>query len=95
MKLAEMSDLEELNGYAETTDNSNSNSELIERIQVENTPFTVIRQEEKWYVTLGMYRLTNDLENKEDAIADAQREDWERLMQVMGIMIENYKPNKE
>ena len=39
---------------------------------------------------MGKYRLSEKFESYEEANEDAHRVDWERNMQVMGIMIENY-----
>lgn len=67
----------------------------IEFEDVENTPFTIERNEDKYYVRLGMYQLTDALESEAEALEDAKRVDWERMMQVMGIMIEQYGKGKE
>lgn len=88
---------EKSNGNAnETTNNkSNSNEELLEQIPVENTPFTVIRQEKDYFVVMGKYRLTEKLETKEQALEAALDESWFRLMQIMRIMIEEYAKEKK
>jgi hypothetical protein len=68
---------------------------LVERENVENTPFTIYKHEKEWFVLIGMYRLSESFKTKEEALEDAKRTDWERMMQVMGVMIENYNKNKE
>ncbi len=65
-------------------------SKLVERYDVEDTPFTIYKSEDLWYVLLGKYRLSREFNTKEEAEIDANRTDWERTMQVVGIMIENY-----
>lgn len=60
--------------------------------KLENTPFTLaeLDTEEgiKWYVLMGKYRLSEAMETKEKAEEDAERQDWERLLQIIQIMIE-------
>lgn len=41
----------------QTNSNSNSNK-LIERVEIDRTPFTAIKQNEKWFLTWGFYVLT-------------------------------------
>lgn len=84
----------ELPGNVENTNNVDSSSELVEMVKVEDTPFTLIRQEKDWYVTIGKYRISEKIGSKEEAMEDAKRVDWERVMQVCGIMIENYNEKK-
>lgn len=69
-------------------DNKESNSKLVEQKEVEGTPFTAMKYQEKWYLTLGRYRLTEGMESEEKVIEDATRADWYRVMQVMNIMLD-------
>lgn len=62
-----------------------SNEEIVE-VKEAVRPFSVIRNGEKWYVALGMHRLTNELGSEEEAQEDAKRTDWERVMQVTYIV---------
>lgn len=95
MNIMKDTQYEELRGNAENTNNvDSSKSELVEMVKVENTPFTLIRQESEWYVTIGKYRISESIGSKEEAMEDAKRVDWERVMQVCGIMIENYNEKK-
>lgn len=40
-----------------------------------------------WYTLMGNNRLSDGFEKKEDAIKDAERKDWIRIMSVIQIMI--------
>lgn len=85
--------LQHTNGMLKETNNNDysiKNEELVERIEVENTPFTVAGVKQGWFVLIGNTRLTDGLESKEEALEDAKRVDWERMMQVMSVMIEQY-----
>lgn len=94
MKLQESTPKTELlnkqEGLLNTTDKQTS-SQLVEHEKVEGTPFTVVRHEEKCYVMLGNYRLTEEFKTMIEAIEDGKRFDWERIMQVIGVMIEEFK----
>nr|QJB21295.1 MAG: hypothetical protein [Microvirus sp.] len=58
--------------------------------EVENTPFAIIEKDGNFIVVLGKYRLHEvQFKTKEEAEVEAAREDWERIMQVCGIMIAN------
>lgn len=84
-----------------TETNSISGEELLERAkkqseevfkihEVENTPFAIIEKDENFNVVLGKYKLhQGSYKTLEEAQEEAKREDWERIMQVCGIMIAN------
>lgn len=73
--------------------NSNLNYELIKRKEIENTPFTIITIEEKEsFISIGKYRLSESYKTIEEAEINAKIIDWNKIMQIIGIMIENYKP---
>lgn len=77
---------------AENTSKQNSNSELVEKIEIEDTPFTAIRIEDVWFLTMGKYRLSEPMQTKKEVLEDAQRADWWRIMAIINIMIkENEK----
>jgi len=69
--------------------------QLVEYEQVPNTPFTIVKQNDKWFVTMGKYRLSEQLETKQEALEESQNESWFRMMQIMRIMIEQYEVEKE
>lgn len=69
---------------------NNDSSELTEKIEINETPFTAIRIENKWFLTMGKYRITEPLTSKEEVLQDANRSDWNRILQVIGVMIEEY-----
>lgn len=71
-----------------TTKPESNSEQLVERIPLENTPFTAIRTEKIWFLTMGKYRLTNQLGSLEECKAEAEDMTWNRLVQVIQIMIE-------
>jgi hypothetical protein len=83
------------NGNANQTTNSESSSELVERVEIKETPFTAVRADAKWFLTMGKYRLTEPLDTLEECEIAAFETSWSRIMQIMAIMIEEYKVNVE
>lgn len=70
---------------------SNDKSKLIEKIEIENTPFTIMKHKDEWYILIGKYRLSEGYINKLEALEEAKKMTWEKIMQVIGVMIEEYK----
>lgn len=86
------SEQEESNGNVNQTNNNDLNSNELKRIEeVEGTPFTVVKDNELYYILLGKYRLSEEYLIKEIAIQDAKTMNWNRIMQVIGVMIQEYK----
>lgn len=67
-----------------------SNDKLIEQIPLEGTPFHATKRGDEWYLTFGRYRLTDNLGSLEKVKHDAGDASWFRIMQIMGIVIEEY-----
>lgn len=65
----------------DTTDRQELNYE-----KVEGTPFGVALTKEGFVVTLGNSAMTTPFENKEAAIADAKKIDWNK---IIGIIIKS------
>lgn len=80
-----------ITGLFNTSKKAEQNHKLLEKIEVENTPFTIVRIDDKWFVTMGKYRLTKPLSNKDEALASALDESWWRIIQVQNIQIENHE----
>lgn len=87
---------EKSHGNAKNTNNINYSEKLIERVEIEETPFTAIKNNEEWFLTMGKYRLTQGMQTLEEVKDNATNTDWFRIMQIIGIMIEEYneKNNK-
>jgi thioredoxin-related protein len=79
-----------------TTDKQNSsNEELIKKYEVKNTPFTIIKQDNKVYGVMGQYRLTEDLKSVKKAKEEMKKITWDRLMQVVTILFDKAEEIKE
>lgn len=86
-------------GYALETHKQKSNGEkLVNYWEVPNTPFTVAKNGEEYFVLMGKYRFTEALKSKGEAWKEAEKMSWTRIMQVISVMItdaENEKNKKE
>lgn len=66
-------------------------STLIETEQIEGTPFHAVKQQEKWFLTLGNYRLTEPTLTKEETINKLNTELWKIIFHVIIIVNEKDK----
>lgn len=63
------------------------NEELLKVTPIEDTPFACLKKDDKYYLVLGKYRLTEDLKSEEECIQASTDASWNRIMQVCAIMI--------
>lgn len=83
-------------GSAKKANKSRSESEqLIEQIPVEGTPFTVVKVEDKWFLAMGKYRLTEPMESKAQALGAAEDKSWFRIIQIIMIIIKQDKQDEK
>lgn len=77
----------------DSTDNIKSvfSSENTEGWEVLNTPFTIVRIDNEWSVLMGKYQVSKEHKTRLEAYEDAMQTGWNRLLQVIAIMIEKYK----
>lgn len=75
----------------EEQDNKNSNSEtkqLIEREQVEETPFNVITINGVSFGTFGQYRITEEYNTKKQCEHELKRITWNNIIKIMTLVHE-------
>lgn len=65
-----------------------------EAYKLKGTPMTIVRHKDDWGVLIGKYRLSEKFEHFGEALDDAKRQDWERVMQIIQLMIEQHDLNK-
>lgn len=84
------------NGSAEEQNNSPSSEQLTEFIPIQDTPFTAVRIEDKYFLVMGKYRLTDAFKTFEEIEQDTTIITWNRLVQVMALIarheIESHTP---
>lgn len=86
-------------GNAHRNGNGNSTySETEELVHVEpipDTPFAGLKYDGKWYLTLGKYRLTQELKDYKACVTASKDASWQRIMQVIQIMIDYNNENQK
>lgn len=69
--------------------------ELIERIDVKDSPFQLIKVDDEIFIGMGQYRLTEVYDVKDKSVEELLKEteviSWNKLIQVMMILIESNK----
>jgi len=81
-----------LNTQNNTDDNHNKKSDsLIERKQIEGTPFTMIKQENRYFLVMGDHRLTEPNPSEEETLNLLEKEYWRLLITIIAIVIEKIK----
>lgn len=69
---------------------------LIERHNLEGTPFTLVRVEKEWSVVIGEYKLNEiPFKSKKEAEENAKKITWDRIVQVVTIAIEGFSKLKQ
>ena len=85
-----------------TTDKKNSGSEIIQKEEIKDTPFTIITVENKSFGTMGDYRITEPKKTVKEVKEELEKITWNRILQVVMILDEvkekmktNNKTNKK
>lgn len=63
------------------------NKEIKKVTQVENTPFDIVEIDEKYFVALGKYRLTELLSTETEAKAYIDNKEWNLLLAVISSIV--------
>ena len=88
-KTGEETELRKSFGFAENQHNKELNTELIERREVPDSPFLAVRSGEEWFLMFGKYRLNKIVHKSyEDVLEDAKNATWDRIIQVIGCIVE-------
>lgn len=73
---------------AEDNHNSNSNSELVDREQLDGTPFWIIGNEDDGYkLIMGKYQLTGTYRSKDEIIEQLENDMWKMILNMILIVM--------
>ena len=72
-----------------------SKSQIIEEEQLGETPFTCVKFDEEYFVTLGNYRITEKYKDKQSAINEALNPTWDMMVRVMEIVFMIQRKHEE
>lgn len=94
MKPIETKHTEQLNTQLSVEETDNKKSNLTEREYIEDTPFWLIMQNERWYITMAGFKITKEYTTKEEALERLEKDKWKIVMHV-ALIIKETKPPKE
>ena len=69
-----------------TKKDSSKNELLLEREIIDNTPFTLVKQEGKIFGVMGNHRITEFFKSKKECKTALKKITWNRIVQVIAIM---------
>lgn len=68
---------------------TNKQDQIVERIKIEDTPFTLVRYEDKYILTAGGYRIANELfQSEEHAQIWMELNKWNVVSIMVAIITE-------
>lgn len=67
------------------------NTELVKKIEMEDTPFTIVELEGRFFGTMGNYRLTEQFDSFEECEEVMKEFSWNRVIQVMMLLVDKLK----
>lgn len=68
-----------------------SNERLVEHKQIKNTPFVMVRYEDKYFMVLGSAKLTDEYSSEEEVLEVLEERKWEILIACMLYLMDEYK----
>lgn len=72
----------------ETNIDKTKNTQLIKTKNIPNTPFTIVNQDEKYFLSLGNYQLTNKMETELEVEEYLNNNVWDVFIKLTLILIE-------
>lgn len=60
----------------------------IEKREIKNTPFTLIRREKTFFVVVGSYRISEERNEWESLFKEYSKPTFDNIMRLVGVMIE-------
>lgn len=69
-------------------ENFKKNKELITRDEIEDSPFTIIGTEGKYFGTMGKFRITEPRKTKKEVEKELKEITWNRIVQVILLLTE-------
>lgn len=83
-------ELENLSTNVETKTKQDYGNNLIEYRNIENSPFTIVKNEGLYYGVIGNHRLTEPYNDEKELEEELLRIDWNRLIQVIWAVVEKF-----
>lgn len=77
-----------MNVEEETNKNSDYNLEFT---NVENSPFTIVKQNDTYFGLIGQHRITQEFTDIEELKEELLKFSWDRVGQVIWAVVEKFK----
>lgn len=72
-----------------------NDSELFQQFPVDGTPFTIIKLDDKYFLSMGKYRLSEPKDSLEDVLTEEpEKITWFKILQVVTAIVEESNMNK-
>lgn len=71
-----------------TKEDCSKNEQIVERMQIENSPFTIISVNDKHFGVMGEYRMTEEMNSRGEVEDELRCITWNRIVQVMLVLSE-------
>ena len=78
-----------------TKEDCSKNEQMVERMQIENSPFTIISVDNKHFGVMGEYRMTEEMNSRGEVEDELRCITWNRIVQVMLVLSEIRNKDKE
>jgi len=62
----------------------------LEFFNIEESPFTIVREKDSYYGILGKHRITEKYDNKKECEKELVKINWNRITQVIWAIAEKY-----
>lgn len=82
------------NSVEEKSQNSKNSSELKEIIIIEHTPFHAIRMDQKWFLAMGNYRVSDFKSSKDEVLEELDHINWMLIATMCDIFVKESLNNK-
>lgn len=80
-----------LNTQSNAGETPKQNSSLMEYKPIAGTPFTAARHENKWYLLMGIYRLSESYHTEEQVLSLLKNDMWTLILKMIVAVIEKSK----
>lgn len=94
-KLMNTKHSEQLHIQENAENNPNKNYPLTEREPILGTPFTLIRDNEKWFMVMADYRVTETTKTKEEQLDKLDTEKWLLIMHIAIIALRKMRQQED
>lgn len=70
---------------------------MIDRTDIEGTPFVLVylKESKAYFGALGQYRLTELYADKDKALKETRKLNWNNIIKIMSIVVEQFKLNEK